>query len=83
MCIKLKEEFLECLLLPTPCWHIDEKIHPPISVNIQKLPQLERETCPLGIDHDKDHLSPKSQLSSQPHQKEQPVKSNQLKYSRR
>jgi hypothetical protein len=43
-------------------WHIDEKIRPPIGVNIQKFQQLERETCLLGTNCNKDHPLPKLQL---------------------
>jgi hypothetical protein len=50
---KLKEEGFQCPSLPTPCWHIDEKTHLSIGVNIQKPLQLEGKTCSLGINHDK------------------------------
>jgi hypothetical protein len=65
-------------LLPTPCWHINEKTHPPIGADIQKPPQLEGETCPLGTNHDKNHLSLEPQLLPQPRKKEQRMKPNQL-----
>jgi len=52
-----------------PCWHINEKIHLPASVDIQKLLQLKGETCLLGIHHDKDIFLPKPQLLPQPHEK--------------
>jgi hypothetical protein len=57
---------------------VDGKTRSLASVNIQKLPQLEEKTCPLGIDHDKYHLVLKLQLSSQLHDKKQPMKLNQL-----
>ncbi len=38
---------------PTSCWHINEERCLSIGVNIQKPLQLERETCLLGTDHDK------------------------------
>jgi hypothetical protein len=63
MCTKLKEEALQCPLLLTPYWHIDEKIHLPTGVNIRKPPQLEGETCLLGIEHDKIHCLLEPQLS--------------------
>jgi hypothetical protein len=34
MCAKLKEEGLQCPLLPTPCWHINEEIRLVAGVNI-------------------------------------------------
>jgi hypothetical protein len=34
MCSKLKVKGLQCPLLPTPCWHIDEETHLPINLNI-------------------------------------------------
>jgi hypothetical protein len=80
MCAKLKEEGLECPLFPMPCWHIDEETHPPTSLNIQKSPQLEKETCLLGTDCNKDHPLLKLQLSSHPHKKEQYVKPNQFEW---
>jgi hypothetical protein len=72
-------------LLPVPfaphaILHIDEEIHPPIGVNIRKPPHLEGETCPLGIEHDKNHCLPEPQLSPQHHEKKQPMKPNQLKW---
>jgi hypothetical protein len=69
MCAKLKEEALQWPLLPTPCWHIDEKTCSPIGVNIQKPSQLEGKTCPLEIDPNKNHILLEPQLSSQPHKK--------------
>jgi hypothetical protein len=69
MCAKLKEEGLHRPLFPTPCWHIDEETHLPIALDIQKSPQLERETCLLGTDYNKDHPLPKLQQSLHPHEK--------------
>jgi hypothetical protein len=63
-----------------PCWHIDEKTCSPTNLNIQKPPQLEGETCPLGTNHNKDHPSFKSQLLLQPHEEEKLVKPNQLEW---
>jgi hypothetical protein len=37
------------------CWHSDEETHLHVSEDIQKPLQLERKTCPLGIDRNKDH----------------------------
>ncbi len=54
---KLKEEGLQCLLLSTPCWHIDEKTYWSIGADIGKPLQLQEKTCPLGTDHDKNHFS--------------------------
>jgi hypothetical protein len=39
-----------------------KKFHSPASVDIQKLLQLNGETCLLGIHHDKDIPLPKPQL---------------------
>jgi len=55
-----------------PCWHIDEKTHPPIGVNIQKPPQLEGKTCSLRTDRNKNHTSHEPQLLLQPHEKNSP-----------
>jgi hypothetical protein len=52
MHVKLREEGIWCPSLPTPC----EEICLPTGVDIRKCPQLERETCLLSIDRDKDHL---------------------------
>jgi hypothetical protein len=52
-----------------PCWHTNEKTCPPIGVKIQKPPQLEGKTCPLGTDHNKNHTSPEPQLSLEPKKK--------------
>jgi hypothetical protein len=59
MCVKLRKEGFQRPLLSTSCWHIDEKIRPPTSENIQKLPQLDGETCPLRTNPNKNHPSPK------------------------
>jgi hypothetical protein len=76
MQVKLKEEGLECSSLPMACWHINEKIHFPTSVDIQKLLQLKGKTCSLRIGHDKNHPSLELQ---EPHEKKQlakPINSN-------
>ncbi len=80
MCIKLKEKGLQCPSLPTPCWHIDDKTCPHAGVDIQKPPQLEEKTCPLGTNHNKNLPSHEPQLLPQPHKKEQFVKPNQFKW---
>jgi hypothetical protein len=33
---KLKEEGFQCLLLPTPCWHINEKTRSLVGVDVQE-----------------------------------------------
>jgi hypothetical protein len=33
---KLSEEGIQCLSLPTPCWHINEETRPLVGVDIQK-----------------------------------------------
>jgi hypothetical protein len=55
MCVKLRKEGFQRLL--TSCWHIDEKTRPPTNENIQKLPQLDGETCLLWTNPDKNHPS--------------------------
>jgi hypothetical protein len=78
MSTKLKKEGFKCLSFLISCFPIDEKIHPLVSVNIQKLLQLEGEICSTKIDCNKDHLSFELQLSQEPHEKEYPTKPNQL-----
>jgi hypothetical protein len=75
MDVKLKKEGFQCSSLAMWCWHINEKIHLPVSVDIQKLLHLNGKTCFLKIDHDKNHLSLELQ---QPHEKKQLAKPNQL-----
>jgi hypothetical protein len=78
----MKEEGLQCLSFPMPCWHFNEKISPPTNVNIQKPPQLKGKTCPLRTDHNKNHPSHEPQLLSQPHKKRKLMKPNQLELGR-
>ncbi len=52
---KLREESFQCLSLPTPFGTLMKKPIHFVSVDIQKPLKLEGETCPLGIDCDKDH----------------------------
>ncbi len=82
MCAKLQKEGLQCLSPPMPCWHINEETRPFVSVNTQKPSQLKEETCSLRTNYDKDHPSPKPQLSSQPFEEKQPMKPNQFKWGR-
>jgi len=73
MRVKLKEEGIRCLSLPTPCWHINEKTRPLAGVDIQK------HVCPKSITIKK-NLSHESWLLLQPHQKEQSMTPNQFKW---
>jgi hypothetical protein len=66
MYVKLKEEGHQCPLLPTPCWHINEKTCSHVIINTQKPFELEGETCLFGTNCDKDDLSFEPQLSQQP-----------------